>query len=626
MRSIELGLHHEQQHQELLVTDIKHVFWMNPLRPVVSRACRSSLRALATTSKWKSFRAACNCIGHQGDGFAFDNEGPAHREFLEDFTLASRLVTNGEYLDFINDGGYKRSELWLSPGLAMVQDGGWEAPFYWERAGDGWTEFTLAGTRAVAPDEPVCHVSYYEADAFARWARQRLPTEAEWEIAARDVPVTGTFVESERFHPAPVSGRGECVGRARAALRRRVAVDAERVRRLSGVQARHRRDRRVQRKVDGGSVGASRRIVRDSASRMRGSRIATSSHPMRGGSSWGFALPTTRDERSMTMPACSVTACRASSRAPTRRGAHSRGSAARAARASRRRFRPSSSTMRVGAQLFEEICELPEYYLTRAELEILHARADEIAALAGPRVALLEYGSGAGVKIRLLLDALEQPAAYVPIDISREQLGRVARELAAEYPDVAVRPLNADYTLPHTFPISPCGRAAWRFSPARRSAIFIRWMPPSSSAACGASSAKDGALILGVDRTQARVDAQRRVRRRRWSDGRVQQEHPHAAQSRRWARTSMSTRSSIARSSTRAQSRVEMHLVSKIEQIVKVAGEPIHFEKGESIWTESSYKYDRARLEELVETAGFRLRKLWTNSKRQFWVSYLEAV
>src|SRR5665647_1136754 len=126
---IELGLHHEQQHQELLVTDIKHVFWMNPLRPVYRERAEESARTL-TSSKWKSFPGGVQRIGHQGNGFAFDNEGPAHREFLEDFKLASRLVTNGEYLDFIDDGGYERSELWLSPGLAMVQDGGWEAPFY----------------------------------------------------------------------------------------------------------------------------------------------------------------------------------------------------------------------------------------------------------------------------------------------------------------------------------------------------------------------------------------------------------------------------------------------------------------------------------------------------------------
>jgi ergothioneine biosynthesis protein EgtB len=201
-RLIELGLHHEQQHQELLVTDIKHVFWMNPLRPVYRE--RPQGASLATTElKWRSFAGGVHRIGHEGDGFAFDNEGPAHREFLEDFVLASRLVTNGEYLEFMRDGGYERSELWLSPGLAIVQDRGWKAPFYWEREGDDWTEFTLAGTRPVALNEPVCHVSYYEADAFARWAKRRLPTEAEWEVAARGAPVEGTFVESERFHPAP---------------------------------------------------------------------------------------------------------------------------------------------------------------------------------------------------------------------------------------------------------------------------------------------------------------------------------------------------------------------------------------------------------------------------------------
>ncbi|MEO8881719.1 MAG: ergothioneine biosynthesis protein EgtB [Gemmatimonadaceae bacterium] len=201
---IVLGLHHEQQHQELLVTDIKHVFWMNPLRPVYRERPVLPARTLPETA-WKSFEGGVHRIGHQDSGFSFDNELPAHREFLEDYKLASRLVTNGDYLDFINDGGYKRSELWLSPGLAMVNGGGWEAPLYWERADDGWTEFTLAGTKPVVLDEPVCHVSYYEADAFARWAQRRLPTEAEWEVAARDAPIAGTFVESERFHPAPAS-------------------------------------------------------------------------------------------------------------------------------------------------------------------------------------------------------------------------------------------------------------------------------------------------------------------------------------------------------------------------------------------------------------------------------------
>ena len=280
-----------------------------------------------------------------------------------------------------------------------------------------------------------------------------------------------------------------------------------------------------------------------------------------------------------------------------------------------------------GAALFEQICELPEYYLTRAELEILRARSGEIAELAGPRVALLEYGSGAGVKIRLLLDALESPAAYVPIDISREQLGRVARELAAEYPGVAIRPLNADYTL-----AARGAAAAGRIAQSRvLSRLDHRQLSSdggrrSSSAACAARSARMARWCSASTAARARRRSTRRTTTAAGVTAAVQPQHPRAPQSRPATRTSICARSSIARSSTRARAASRCISVSTVEQIVKVAGEPIHFEKGESIWTESSYKYDRARLEELIETAGFRMRKLWTNRKRQFWVAYLEAV
>jgi ergothioneine biosynthesis protein EgtB len=201
---IELGLHHEQQHQELLVTDIKHVFWMNPLRPVYVPRAHSEGRTTPLT--WTRVDEGVYRIGHDGEGFAFDNESPAHRVFVDAFRLASRLVTNGEYLAFVGDGGYRKPNLWLSNGWATVQERKWDAPLYWERTTDGWTEFTLAGTRELALDEPVCHLSYYEADAFARWAGARLPTEPEWEIAARGAPVAGTFVDARRFHPAPAAG------------------------------------------------------------------------------------------------------------------------------------------------------------------------------------------------------------------------------------------------------------------------------------------------------------------------------------------------------------------------------------------------------------------------------------
>lgn len=203
---IELGIHHEQQHQELLLTDIKNVFWMNPMRPAYRTGPRRDSHA--SVVGWLGVDGGLHTIGHSGEGFAYDNESPAHRVFVEPFQIAKRLVTNGDYLAFIADGGYTRPELWLSNGWATVQGAGWEAPFYWERAANGWREFTLAGDGPLEFEAPVCHVSYFEADAYARWAGARLPTEPEWEVAAGAIPVDGKFVEGERFHPAPAEGEG----------------------------------------------------------------------------------------------------------------------------------------------------------------------------------------------------------------------------------------------------------------------------------------------------------------------------------------------------------------------------------------------------------------------------------
>lgn len=206
---VELGLHHEQQHQELMLTDIKHVLWTNPLRPsyVSTKERIPIVPPVSERAAWIDFEGGLSWIGHEGVGFAYDNETPRHRVFLEPYRLASRLVTNGEYLQFMEDGGYRRPELWLSAGLAAVLERRWDGPLYWERSAEGgWMEFTLRGTRALdeaALADPVTHVSFYEADAYARWAGARLPTEFEWEAAARVAPTDGPFVEAERFHPSP---------------------------------------------------------------------------------------------------------------------------------------------------------------------------------------------------------------------------------------------------------------------------------------------------------------------------------------------------------------------------------------------------------------------------------------
>ncbi len=187
--TVTLGLHHEQQHQELLVTDIKHVLWTNPLRPAYDAAKASHSGHSGASGTWTQIAEGMRRVGNdEEDDFVFDNERPSHRVFVEDFRIANQLVTNGEYLDFMNDGGYDRSELWLAAGWAIVQQEARRSPLYWEKADNGWSEFTFGGMTPLDTSAPVSHVSYYEADAFARWAGHRLPTEPEWEIAAREHP------------------------------------------------------------------------------------------------------------------------------------------------------------------------------------------------------------------------------------------------------------------------------------------------------------------------------------------------------------------------------------------------------------------------------------------------------
>ena len=257
---VELGLQHEQQHQELLLTDIKHAFWCNPLQPAYRGGCCArpapgagsplQIPAGSRRASWKSAIA--------GEGFAFDNETPRHRTLLQPHAIANRLVTNAEYLAFVREGGYRE------PGLVAVRrlgDGageGWQHPLYWQE--DLASEFTLAGLRPLDPEEPVCHLSYFEADAFARWAGARLPTEAEWESGG-DVAHRGNLQDSGRFHPqAAAGGRGPA-----ADVRRRVGMDRLAVRQLPRLSPVARFAGRVQRQIHEWPVGASWRLLRDAA-------------------------------------------------------------------------------------------------------------------------------------------------------------------------------------------------------------------------------------------------------------------------------------------------------------------------------------------------------------------------
>ena len=209
-----LGINHEQQHQELMLTDIKNILSINPLQPCYLKhkpaAASNSGNIENDRLRWSSYQGGIVETGHDGDSFAYDNEGPAHRVYLDNFKLATRCITNGEYIDFIESGGYQQAELWLSDGWSTIHAENWQAPLYWRQVDGEWYYFTFSGLRPVDRDAAVCHVSYFEADAYASWANKRLPTEHEWELAAKQLiqlenAATGNFYEQQQYQPVAVS-------------------------------------------------------------------------------------------------------------------------------------------------------------------------------------------------------------------------------------------------------------------------------------------------------------------------------------------------------------------------------------------------------------------------------------
>ncbi len=605
---LELGLHHEQQHQELLLTDIKHVLSCNPLSPAY-RSPRPREAKQVPVLSWIDHPGGLMNIGTDGPGFHFDCEGPRHKVWLEPFRIASRPVTNAEYTAFINDGGYSRPEFWLSEGWATCQQEGWEAPLYWCRDDEhGWRIFTLLGLRPIYPEAPVCHVSYYEADAFARWAGKRLPSEAEWEVIAADHPTDGHFVGTEAFHPlpAPDDGLVQMFGDVWEWTQSAYSP-------YPGFQP------------AAGAVGEYNGKFMSGQMVLRGGSCATPEDHIRASYRNFFYPPDRWQFSGIRLAEDGNAATMIQETEPHSETSEFMRDALNGLETTPKTLPPKYFYDAEGARLFTDICTLDAYYQTRTETGILKDNATEIAAALGPRTMLVEYGCGSLDKVRILLDALEDPVALAAVDISADQLARAAADVSASYPDVEVFPIEADFTQPVPLPSStkPAeSRAA--FFPGSTIGNFDPTDARDFLAAVAETVGSDGLLLIGVD---LKKDVKRLLTAYDDPDGVTAAFNMNLL-------TRMNRElgadfdpdlfTHVARYDE-AQGRIEMHLQSSIDQLVRIGGQTVHFAPGETIHTENSYKYTPDEFADLADRAGFTAENVWTDADTLFAVILLRA-
>ena len=561
----ELGLNHEQQHQELFLMDLLNLMSRSPLDPVAYGVEPRTGALEAHRSGWVGFEGGLTKIGAEDHDFGFDNERPAHRVWLEPFSLAADLVTSAEWLEFINDGGYRRPEFWLSDGWAMVKSEGWTAPQYWREDATGWSVMTLTGRRPVEPAAPVRHVSFYEADAFARWSGRRLPTEAEWEHAARSHPGAFSNLYGEVW---------QWTGSAYAPY--------PRFRPTAGTAAEYN-----------GKFMANQMVL-------RGGAFATPEGHTRS-SYRNFYYPHQRWMFSGVRLAADEAQIEEAGVNDAFRQDMIDGLSARTKALPPKWFYDAE-----GSRLFEEITRLPEYYPTRQEAALLRRVAPEWAAQFGSGAVLVELGSGASEKTRIVLDAAPDLGAYVPIDISATALNEAAERIRAAYPSLRVLPVIGDFEHLASPPVEAGSGRRVGFFPGST----IGNLAPEAATALLSSSrvmlGERALFILGVDLVKspevlvaAYDDAQGvtaafnrnllvRANRELGMDF-VPEAFEHLAV---W---------------NGEHSRMEMHLRATRPMTVRLGKLAFRFGKGETIHTESSRKYDKASVEALAQAAGWRL-------------------
>ena len=571
---LQLGLAHEEQHQELLVMDALHLFAQSALKPVFDPDW--PLAAGGRTAEFRRSAGGWTRIGASTMHFAFDNEGPQHRVWLTPFAIADRLVTNGEWLSFMSAGGYQQAQFWLSDGWDQRSAEDWQAPSYWERVGDRWLQMTPAGLQPVDPAAPVLHVSYFEADAYARWAGARLPTEFEWEHAVRTVQGLEQVYDtawqwtSSAYAPYP------------------------RFRTAAGAVGEYN-----------GKFMSGQMVLRGAcAATPPGHARASYRNFYRAGQRWMFS--SVRLARDVAPPPDGPD--------PDFLSDVLAGLAQQPKTLSPKYFYDDQ-----GSALFEAICETPEYYPTRTEIQMLKRIAPEVAAPLADDTVLLELGSGASIKTRMLLDASPRLSAYVPVDISPDALHAASERLRADYPSLAILPQVADFTRQFEVPASLEGRPILAFFPGSTIGNFEhdqalallrmlrRRLAPSDRLLIGADQVKDLATLQAAYDDAAGITAafNRNLLQRinRELDGTFDPlSFRHEA---RW---------------NAASSRIEMHLVSTRAQVACVAGQAFSFEEGESIHTENSHKFTRDSFTRLAGEAGWVLEREWISDAPSFGV------